>query len=69
MLTRKYLHGDPSHARARIAAALGDRQQAVALLQRAFAEGRPFDMDVHQNMDFESLRDYPPFPDLLKPKG
>ena len=24
---------------------------------------------LHRNMDFESLQDYPPFQELLRPKG
>lgn len=65
----KYLRGDPSYYRARIAAVLGDRHGAVSLLQRAFAEGYRYNLGMHRDLDFESLRDYPPFEELLRPKG
>ncbi len=52
-----------------IAAVLGDRDEAVSLLQRAFAEGYRYGIAVHREIDFESLRGYPPFSELLKPKG
>ena len=65
----KYLAGTPTYNRACIAALLGNKEEAVALLQRAFAEGRACDVNVHHDMDVESLRDYPPFQELMKPKG
>jgi len=55
--------------RAEISALLGERDEAVALLQRAFSEGLNHGIWVHRNMDFESLQDYPPFQDLMRPKG
>jgi tetratricopeptide (TPR) repeat protein len=55
--------------RARITALLADREEAVALLRRAFAEGRPYGLWLHRDMDFESLNDYPPFQELMRPKG
>ena len=67
-LTGRYLWGAPSYNRAVIAALLGEREGAVALLQRAFAEGPPCTVDVHHDVDLESLLDYPPFQELLKPK-
>jgi serine/threonine protein kinase/tetratricopeptide (TPR) repeat protein len=67
--TGKYLLGAPTFNRARIAALLGDRDGALELLRRAFAEGKPFDLSVHQEMDLEPLRGYPPFEELVKPKG
>jgi tetratricopeptide (TPR) repeat protein len=54
--------------RARIAAVLGDREQAVALLRQAFSEGANFGVWLHADMDLESLRGYPPFEALLRPK-
>jgi len=71
-----YLSGRVPYWRARIAALLGDRDQAVALLRDAIARGigcavhtgTP-DEDCHREMDFESLRGYPPFDDLLRPRG
>ena len=56
--------------RARIAALLGDRDEAVTLLQQAI-EGSQWGFAISEraDIDFESLRDYPPFQELLKPKG
>ena len=55
--------------RARIAAVLGERDNAVALLRQAFDEGLGFGLWVHRDIDFESLRSYPPFVELTKPQG
>lgn len=55
--------------RARIAAALGRREQAVELLREAFARGLPYDADLHQAPEFQLLRSYAPFEALLRPKG
>ena len=65
---RHYQFGGPSLYRARIAAVLGDRDAAVAKLRDAFAEGREYDLWLHRDRDFETLRDYPPFAQLVKPK-
>jgi hypothetical protein len=58
-------------ARARIAALLGDREQAVALLRGAFAHGATFDLrlSLHRDPAFASLRGYVPFEMLLAPAG
>lgn len=55
--------------RAAIAAALGDRQRAIELLQQAVAEGIRFDTALHTRSDFEVLWDDPAFQELLRPKG
>ncbi len=71
-LPQKYQFGRQTYARARIAAALGDKAAAVGLLRTAWVEGRPiaFDNleneDVHSDPEFESLRDYFPFQLLLR---
>jgi class 3 adenylate cyclase/tetratricopeptide (TPR) repeat protein len=57
--------------RARIAALLGGKGKAVQLLQTAFSQGFhnwEFDIYLPELMDFESIRDYPPFVELFKPK-
>jgi tetratricopeptide (TPR) repeat protein len=71
-----YSFGRSPFWRARIAALLGDRDGAVALLQQALARGiactyhlGPPTEDCHREMDFESLRGYGPFDELLRPKG
>jgi TolB-like protein len=53
---------------ARVAALQGRRAEAVTLLQRAIQGGleRHF---LHIDPDFESLRDYPPYHELMRPKG
>jgi tetratricopeptide (TPR) repeat protein len=68
-LDEPYLYGFNTLSRARIAAALGDQEQAVTLLREAFAQGNRFGMWVHQDIVLQSLRDYPPFQELVRPKG
>jgi DNA-binding SARP family transcriptional activator/TolB-like protein len=68
-LQRPYLFGEHTYWRARIAAQLGERDQAVALLRAAHAQGLKWWLPLHSEPDFESLRDYPPFRELLRPKG
>ena len=71
-----YMRGQNTHARAQIAAILGERELAVSLLHDAFAEGLRFDMYGpyrlrsfnHALPEFASLRGYPPFEELLRPK-
>jgi hypothetical protein len=53
--------------RARVAAALGERELAVSLLRQAFREGADFGIWLHADQDFESLRDYQPFLTMLNP--
>jgi tRNA A-37 threonylcarbamoyl transferase component Bud32 len=74
-----YLNGQPSLHRARIAALLGDRSQATALLRQALSEGlQPTgyrgataydDSGLQHDIDLESLHGYRPYDDLLRPKG
>jgi len=69
--------GRSPYWRARIAAVLGDRDGAVTALREAIAHGisctlrlgGPPQEDCHREMDFESLRGYAPFDELLRPKG
>jgi tetratricopeptide (TPR) repeat protein len=56
-----------THARARIAALLGDRQRAVDLLRDALTQGLPYGVALHNDPDFEPLRDYEPFVALIRP--
>jgi hypothetical protein len=64
----RYNFGIPTVWRARIAAALGQRDSAVALLRQAFAEGREYDLWLHRDQDLAPLRDYPPFLELTRPR-
>ena len=68
-LDRPHLRGSNTLWQAGVAAALGDRQEAVNLIQAALSEGQRY-FPLHLNFDLvEPLRDYPPFQELLKPKG
>jgi TolB-like protein len=55
-------------ALARVAALQGRREDAVRLLQRAMGDALERHY-LHIDPDFESLRDYPPYRELLRPKG
>ena len=68
-LKTPYQFGQNTYNRACIAAVLGDKDQAVGLLKESFQQGNPFGIGIHRDFDFESLRDFPPFIELLKPKG
>jgi serine/threonine protein kinase/tetratricopeptide (TPR) repeat protein len=64
-----YLFGDPTKRRARIAALLGDKEGAVNLLLEAIKQGYDYTDLYFYPQDFESLQDFPPFQQLMKPKG
>jgi tetratricopeptide (TPR) repeat protein len=64
-----YDFGHDVYLQARIAAQLGDRDQAMVLLREAYARGRALWIHLHRDMDLEPLRDYPPFQEFIKPKG
>jgi hypothetical protein len=68
-IDRKYLFGLHTYLRARIHSLLGERAKAVELIKKSFKQGRHFDVYIHHDTDLEPLRDYPPFQELLKPKG
>ena len=54
--------------RASIAAVLGDRERAVALLREQLTCcGRYY--NLHKIYEYEPLWDYPPFQELIRPKG
>jgi TolB-like protein len=52
----------------RIAAGLGERKRAVALLRRAVAEGAVPAFVMHPDRALEGLRGYPPFEELMRPR-
>ena len=59
----------PPLGRARIAAALGDRERAVELLRGSLARGHWYTwLDLRAVPEFESLRGYAPFDELVRPK-
>jgi Flp pilus assembly protein TadD len=53
--------------RARIAALLGDRTEAMRLLVEAF--GPQGTMELHGNSDFDGMKGYPPFEMFIRSKG
>jgi DNA-binding SARP family transcriptional activator len=64
-------HDDPRNtlfARARIAATLGDKRGAVALLHQACDHGCLMMEDIHIFLEFDRLRQYQPFQDFLRPR-
>ena len=67
-IDRPYIFGLHTFWRARIASLLGERENAVKLLREALAQGRSY-TQLHPVIDFEPLQDYPPFKELIKPKG
>jgi serine/threonine protein kinase/tetratricopeptide (TPR) repeat protein len=64
-----YLLGDPTYRMARIAALLGDKEGAVYLLREAIKQGYDYTDLYFYPQDLESLQDYPPYQQLMKPKG
>jgi tetratricopeptide (TPR) repeat protein len=64
-----HLFGGHTFRRACIAAVLGEREAAVALLRQAIAEGLGYGSYLHIEIDLEPLWDYPPFQELIAPKG
>lgn len=68
-IDRPYLFGNHTYWRACIAALLNDKERAVALLQESFNQGRDFGAYLRRDIDLEPLWDYPPFKEILRPKG
>jgi serine/threonine protein kinase/tetratricopeptide (TPR) repeat protein len=68
-LDGSYLYGRHTYARACIAAQLGERERAMELLRDAFSQGFKFSVGLHSGMDLEPLWDFPPFQELIEPKG
>jgi tetratricopeptide (TPR) repeat protein len=58
--------GEQAWFQARIYAALNERERAVESLRRALAHGGSFGWAVHWYVN--SLRNYPPFEELIRPK-
>ncbi|HYN42828.1 MAG TPA: tetratricopeptide repeat protein, partial [Thermoanaerobaculia bacterium] len=73
-LDRPYLFGKHHFARAGLAAHRGERQKAVELLSQALAQGT-FSEEAgasffaHRAFELAPLLGYPPFEELIKPKG
>jgi len=67
-IDRPYIFGTHTYCRAFIASLLGEKENAVRLLREALAQGIRY-WSLHPAMDLEPLQDYPPFKELIKPKG
>jgi hypothetical protein len=63
----RYRFGRRTYCRARIASLLGEKEKAVDLLRAAFTQGYRFTITVHRDPDFEPLRNYPLYQDLIRP--
>jgi len=71
-LERPFGRGEASYWRACIAARLGERDAAVDLLTRALDAGYVYQvrfLDAHVEPSFATLRGYPRFEMVLRPKG
>lgn len=64
-----YLFGSHLYWCARITAVLGEQEHAVDLLREAYGQGWGYGMYELLEMDFESLRNYQPYLELMRPKG
>jgi tetratricopeptide (TPR) repeat protein len=68
-LEQPYIRGQHTLWRARIASLLGDDAAAVTLLREALAQGRSYGLGLHTDLDFQPLWDFPPYQELMRPKG
>ena len=64
---RPHMRGDHLNWCARVAALLGERKQAVELLREAIGQGQI--LLLHTIVEYESLRGYPPFEEVVRPEG
>jgi tetratricopeptide (TPR) repeat protein len=64
-----FLNGAHTYWRARIAASLGDPEEAVSLLNQAVEEGILVRNSPHRSVYFKPLRGHPAFEEFLRPKG
>jgi tetratricopeptide (TPR) repeat protein len=67
-MKKPYLWGLPAYIRACIASLLGEKETAVRLLREAISQGTWY-YGLYEDMDLDPLRDYPPFKELIRPKG
>lgn len=67
-LDQPYLWGSNTRERARIAALLGDRDGAVRLHAQAHREGLQYSVDLHRDVDLESLRGFAPYEEFMRPR-
>jgi len=70
IVNRPFLRGSHLFRRARVLAALGNREGAVTALQLSAAQSRWWiSCEIHLDPAFDPIRDYPPFKEFIKPKG
>jgi len=67
-LEQPYRFGDCTCWRAGIAALLGEKERAMILLRQALDQGLGY-WRLHPYRSLEPLWDYPPFQELIRPKG
>lgn len=65
----RFRFGRHTLGRAAIAARLGEPDRAVALLQRAVAQGLPFGTAIHADPDLETLRGAGVYVEFMRPRG
>ncbi len=68
-IDRPAARGYALYWRAAIAAQAGARGRSIELLREAFTKGLPFQPSIHEYVYIEPLHGYPPFEELIKPKG
>jgi tetratricopeptide (TPR) repeat protein len=68
-LERPFLYGAHWFWLAAVAALVDDRERAVRMLRRAFADGLPMDTFIHTDPHLARLRGYEPFERLMRPRG
>ena len=68
-LDRPYSFGSIAYARATIAATLGQKELAARLIDEALKQGSRTMPLIHQVEEFQSLRGFAPFEEILRPKG
>jgi serine/threonine-protein kinase len=68
-LDRPHLRGEHTLYRGVISGALRKRDEAVTLLRQAYEQGRSYSWYDLVRVDLAPLRDYPPFQELMRPKG
>jgi DNA-binding SARP family transcriptional activator len=68
-LDGRFLYGAQWFWLAAVAAVRGDREQAVSMLRRAFADGLPMELFVHTDPHLGRLRGHPRFEAIMRPRG
>jgi len=61
--------GGPSYARAAIAAQMGERDEAIRLVQQAITRGFHEYGRLHVDIEFDPIRNDPEFQEIMRPKG